>query len=112
MANPPPSTQDVADWCQQGAWRRLAAFAHIMIEDAEARAGGRMSPLLGGGTRLMLTLQHRISHDIDLFIRDPQWIGYLSPRLNDRFEDTISGYNEEANFIKIRLPKHATVLHL
>ena len=53
----------------------------------------------------MLTLQHRISHDIDLFIRDPQWIGYLSPRLNDRFEDTISGYNEEANFIKIRLPE-------
>lgn len=63
-----------------------------------------MSPLLGDGTRLMLSLRHRISRDIDLFIRDPQWIGYLSPRLNDRFDGVISGYSEEANFIKLRLP--------
>ena len=70
MTNPSQPAPDVADWCQQGSWRRLAAFAHTLVLDAEAQAGTRMSPLLGGGTRLMLALQHRISHDIDLFIRD------------------------------------------
>lgn len=105
MTNPPlQPAPNVTDWCQHGSWRRLATLAHTLVVDAEARAGTRMSPLLGGGTRLMLALRHRISHDIDLFIRDPQWIGYLSPRLNDRFEGVISGYSEEANAIKLRLP--------
>ena len=105
MTNPPlQPAPNVADWCQHGSWRRLATLAHTLVADAEARAGTRMSPLLGGGTRLMLALRHRISHDIDLFIRDPQWIGYLSPRLNDRFEGVIAGYSEEANAIKLRLP--------
>lgn len=62
-----------------------------------------MSPLLGGGTRLMLALDHRISDDIDLFIRDPQWIGFLSPRLSDRFETVIKGYEEDATYLKLRM---------
>jgi hypothetical protein len=53
----------------------------------------------------MLALNHRISDDIDLFIRDPQWIGYLSPRLNERFENDITGYSENAVALKIRLLK-------
>jgi hypothetical protein len=43
------------------------------VSDAEASAeSGRLSPLLGSGTQLMLEFGHRISRDIDLFIRDPQ----------------------------------------
>lgn len=61
---------------------------------AQQRAGLPMNPLLGGGTRLMLSLEHRISHDIDLFIRDPQWLNYLTPRLNDTFETRINDYVE------------------
>lgn len=34
---------------------------------------------LGGGTALMLHMEHRESHDIDLFIPDPQWLPYLNP---------------------------------
>lgn len=75
-----------------------------MIEDAESKAAGTpMNPQLGGGTRLMLAVAHRISDDIDLFIRDPQWIGYLTPRLNDRFEAVINGYDESATSLKLRL---------
>lgn len=37
----------------------------------------------GGGTRLALLLDHRVSYDLDLFVTDAQAIGYLSPRLND-----------------------------
>ncbi len=50
-----------------------------LVEDVSRTAGFALHPLLGGGTRLMLSLHHRLSDDIDLFIRDPQWIGYLTP---------------------------------
>lgn len=33
----------------------------------------------GGGTALMLQIDHRESHDVDLFIRDPQVLPYLNP---------------------------------
>jgi predicted nucleotidyltransferase component of viral defense system len=75
-----------------------------LVEHAQAAAGGTMMhPLLGGGTRLMLSLHHRISDDIDLFIRDPQWIGYLTPRLNDYTEQTVDAYEENAISLKLRL---------
>ena len=52
----------------------------------------------------MLALDHRISHDIDLFMRDPQWIAYITPRLNERVDAVVAGYEEAADFIKLRLP--------
>lgn len=33
----------------------------------------------GGGTALMLQIAHRESHDIDLFIDDPQILPFLNP---------------------------------
>ena len=60
------------------------------------------APQLGGGTRLMLALEHRISNDIDLFIRDPQWIGYLTPRLTDSFDGGLQAYDENAVSLKLR----------
>ena len=87
-----------------GPWRELARVAADMVADAEQHAGAEMHPKLGGGTRLMLAFEHRISDDIDLFIRDPQWIGYLTPRLNDRFESVITGYEESATALKLRCP--------
>ncbi len=50
----------------------------------------------------MLALNHRISNDIDLFIRDPQWIGYLSPRLNANVEGLTCAYEETAVSLKLR----------
>jgi len=88
-----------------GAWRKLEKIAQQMVEDAGQRAGSKMPVLLGGGTRIMLALNHRISDDIDLFIRDPQWIGYLTPRLNDRFESILDGYEENATSLKLKLPE-------
>lgn len=90
-------------WLGSGSWKSLEERAAKIVTDAEASAaGGRMSPLLGGGTRLMLDLAHRISRDIDLFIRDPQWIGLLSPRLNDQLGDSVEGYEEDATFLKLK----------
>jgi len=33
----------------------------------------------GGGTALMLQIDHRESHDIDLFLNDPQYLPFLNP---------------------------------
>lgn len=86
-------------WVLSGSWTVLEERARTMI--SEAGLAPDPSPLLGGGTRLMIALRHRISRDIDLFIRDPQFIGYLSPRLNDRVGARIRGYEEDATFLKL-----------
>lgn len=51
---------------------------------------------LGGGTALMLQIGHRESHDIDLFIPDPQWLPYLNPLTQDyNLELTPSDYETD-----------------
>ncbi len=100
------SQTEMDRWIVSGDWKSLEKKAADIVSNAEESAkSGRMDPLLGGGTRLMLELNHRISHDIDLFIRDPQWIGFLSPRLNDKVGDLVHGYEEDATFLKLKFPE-------
>lgn len=97
------SKSEMDRWLVSGGWKSLEKKAAQIVSAAEASAeSGRLSPLLGGGTRLMLELGHRISRDIDLFIRDPQWIGLMSPRLNDKIGDLVQGYEEDATFLKLK----------
>lgn len=37
----------------------------------------------GGGTAMMLQIDHRISHDIDIFLPDPQVLPFLDPQKRD-----------------------------
>ncbi len=97
--------QDIQAHRAHGSWRTLERFAWQLVMDAASVARSDFKPLLGGDTRLMLAMQHQISDDIDLFIRDPQWIGYLTPRLNDRFEHLIDAYDEGPSSLKIKLPE-------
>ena len=55
----------------------------------------------GGGTALMLLYEHRRSRDIDIFLRDPQYLTALSPRLNDHTEALTGRYVEQSNFLKL-----------
>lgn len=59
----------------------------------------------GGGTMLMLRLGHRLSKDIDLFVPDPQYLGFVNPRLSDVAEGISRDYEEAAEYIKLVLPK-------
>jgi hypothetical protein len=59
----------------------------------------------GGGTVLMLRFDHRFSKDIDLFVHDPQYLGYVNPRLGGPAEDLTSDYEENAQLIKLQLPR-------
>ena len=50
---------------------------------------------------LMRRYHHRFSKDIDIFVPDPQYLGYVSPRLNDTVDALTSKYLEQANFLKL-----------
>lgn len=86
-----------------GSWRTLFDSALTLIEDLEARVDAP-SWSFGGGTVLMLRLNHRHSRDIDLFVPDPQYLGYVSPRLSDAAEALTTEHEEGAAFVKLLLP--------
>jgi hypothetical protein len=42
---------------------------------------------IGGGTAMMLQIDHRESHDVDIFLNDPQQLPFLDPQRRDfKFE--------------------------
>jgi len=55
----------------------------------------------GGGSALAFKFHHRFSKDIDLFLYDPQWLGILTPRLNDDIEKLVKDYLEGPTFLKL-----------
>ena len=65
------------------AWETLFGRA-LEIIDSVAASGTRFDDWsFGGGTALMRRFRHRLSKDVDIFVPDPQFLGYMSPRLND-----------------------------
>lgn len=53
----------------------------------------------------MFRFEHRLSQDIDFFIRDVQWLGFITPRLNDTIATMVDSYEEQANSLKLILPR-------
>ena len=48
----------------------------------------------GGGTAMMLQIDHRISNDVDIFLPDPQFLSFLDPQKHDfDFEVRPADYN-------------------
>jgi len=48
---------------------------------------------------------HRFSKDIDIFIPDPQFLGFLSPRLSAKAESMTNHYDEHGNSLKLYFPE-------
>lgn len=67
----------------KSSWQALLSIARSMIDkvNAEHRIIDRWT--LGGGTAMMLQINHRDSHDIDIFLDDHQLLGYLDPGRQD-----------------------------
>ena len=87
------------------AWEILFRRA-LEIVDSVAASGTRFDDWsFGGGTVLMRRYRHRISKDVDIFVPDPQYLGYVSPRLNDRAESLTSKYLETAISVKLFFPE-------
>lgn len=91
------------DLGRQGTWRELLASALRLMDHLEAETR-QPQWTFGGGTVLMLRFNHRMSKDIDLFVTDPQYLGYVNPRLSDVAESITHEYVEGAEYIKLLLP--------
>ena len=57
-------------------WERLFRSALRLLDDIERRGIRNLLWSFGGGTVLMLRYQHRSSKDIDIFVPDPQALGF------------------------------------
>ncbi|MCL5065859.1 MAG: nucleotidyl transferase AbiEii/AbiGii toxin family protein [Firmicutes bacterium] len=83
------------------AWEPLFDHALACI-DSIARTGSPMPDwTFGGGTALMLRYHHRQSYDIDIFVDNPQWLPFFSPRLNDTLDPFVTDYDETASYVKL-----------
>ena len=87
-----------------GAWEALFPRALTLIDEIRTY-GGIADPFwtLGGGTVLMFRYRHRLSKDIDIFVPDPQYLGYVSPRLSDVAAGLTEDYTEQPDaFVKLQ----------
>jgi predicted nucleotidyltransferase component of viral defense system len=77
----------------------------LVLIDEIQRYGGVKDPFwtFGGGTVLMLRYRHRLSKDIDIFVPDPQYLGFVTPRLSDTAAAMTEDYIEMgSSFVKLQ----------
>ncbi|WP_229634303.1 nucleotidyl transferase AbiEii/AbiGii toxin family protein [Duganella qianjiadongensis] len=84
-------------------WETL--FSNALTVIGEIARHGRAVPFwtFGGGTVLMLRYGHRFSKDIDIFVPDPQSLGFVTPRLSEVAESITTDYVEGAGYVKLYL---------
>ncbi len=92
-----------ADLTRPGPWAALFESA-LTLTDHLATVLEKPVWTFGGGTVLMLRLNHRYSRDIDLFVPDPQYLGHVTPRLSDAAENLTTEYVEAAEYVKLLMP--------
>ena len=74
---PARSVSDVGAETTRSRWEDLLQAALDLIDRANREHTIIDGWTLGGGTALMLRIDHRESYDIDLFVDDPQVLPYL-----------------------------------
>ncbi len=80
-------------------WQRLFRITVDLIDQLRENAGGYdFEWSFGGGTAMMIQIGHRESHDIDIFLDDPQLLGFIDPsRSRVRFELMPSDYQGDGS---------------
>ena len=86
-------------------WQLL--LDRVVIGLDRLRATRQPAPpwVLGGGTALLIHVDHRLSKDIDAFIDDPQYLTFLSPRLAGEDIWACEAYEEAGNHLKLIYPE-------
>jgi hypothetical protein len=84
-------------------WARLFRIARSLIKQVNYNVRIIEHWTLGGGTAIMLQIDHRESHDVDLFLNDAQLLPFLDPKNHDfAFDIVPSGYEGDGtSFIKM-----------
>jgi hypothetical protein len=88
-----------------GDWQSLFGDAMRLIDDVKKRTGQSDFWTLGGGTVLMLRHRHRLSKDIDIFVPDPQYLGYFNPEKGGLAEELAGEHLDGGFYIKLYLSK-------
>lgn len=86
-------------------WEALFQRALELIDAARESGAPLDDWSFGGGTVLMRRHHHRFSKDIDIFVPDPQFLGFLSPRLSTKAESMTRHYDEHGNSLKLYFPE-------
>lgn len=90
----------------EGAWKDLLPHALSIIEDIKSHGTADPFWTFGGGTVLMFRYQHRLSKDIDIFVPDPQYLGFVTPRLSDVAAAVTTQYVEDqSSYVKLIRPE-------
>ena len=85
------------------SWERMLANAFIIIDEVERHGGKLEGMTLGGGTSMMLQINHRDSLDIDFFLPDPQLVGFIGAAVAD-VEAWLPGFSYRGDgrlFVKV-----------
>lgn len=84
-------------------WARLLRIACSLIRQVNSEQTIIDSWSFGGGTAMMLQIDHRESHDVDIFLNDAQYLPFLDPKLHDfEFEIRPSDYGGDGTgFLKL-----------
>lgn len=87
----------------QADWARLFRVACDLIHQVNSNELIIDHWTFGGGTAMMLQIDHRESHDVDFFLQDPQLLPFLDPQKHDfKFEITPSAYDGDGTgFLKL-----------
>jgi len=67
----------------QADWARLFRIACALIRQVNSKESIIDHWTFGGGTAMMLQIDHRESHDVDIFLFDPQLLPFLDPQKHD-----------------------------
>lgn len=67
----------------QSDWARLFRVACALIRQVNSKEPIIDNWTFGGGTAMMLQIDHRESHDVDIFLPDPQLLPFLDPQKRD-----------------------------
>lgn len=86
-------------------WETLFGRALDLIDSVATSTHPLEHWSFGGGTVLMRRHRHRFSKDVDIFIEDPQYLPYLSPRTNAKAEALTGHYIEQQGFLKLVFPE-------
>jgi hypothetical protein len=89
----------------KGPWKSLLEKTFWLMDAIKSDGYTLPRWSLGGGTVLMFYYAHRKSKDIDIFVPDPQFLGYVNPRLGGRGEEVTADYRDGTEFVKLFLPE-------
>ncbi len=98
MTEPKPK---LSDSLPAGVWQGLLQHAFTLVDEIASHGVADPFWTFGGGTVLMLRYRHRMSKDIDIFVPDPQYLGFVNPRLSDVAEGVSDQYVEGPGYIKL-----------